>query len=109
MPNAEPEDQEVGDHLIHASGKFIVLEKLVTELVIRRKEKVLFFSGFTRMLDICEDVLNMMSDYGSVFQFARLDGDTCRARRNLGIRLFSTKPGTCPLITFGKPYLLTCI
>ena len=82
-----------GDHLIRASGKFIVLEKLVSELVLKQKEKVLFFSGFTVMLDLCEELLGMMSDRGTWFKFVRLDGGRTRANRNLAIRLFNAKPG----------------
>lgn len=93
MPNAEPDPYILGDHVVRASGKFIVLEKLVEELVIRLKEKVLIFSGFTMMLNLCEDLLSLKSGFGALFKYVRLDGATSRARRNLGIRLFNSKPG----------------
>lgn len=38
--NAEPEPYETGPHTIHASGKFIVLEKLLLELVVKQKKKI---------------------------------------------------------------------
>lgn len=41
--NAEPDPYESGDHVINASGKFIVLEKLVTELVIKQKKKICLY------------------------------------------------------------------
>ena len=89
LPHAEPNPYYVGDHIIHASGKFILLDKIINELVIKRKEKVLIFSGFTRMLDCTEDFLALRGGDGSEFKYARLDGGTARARRNLGIRLFN--------------------
>ncbi|OBT56845.1 hypothetical protein VE04_02894, partial [Pseudogymnoascus sp. 24MN13] len=89
IQNAEPADSVPGDHLILASGKFIVLEKLVKELVIKQKKKILIFSGFTRMLDLVEDFLAIRGGDGSEFRVARLDGSTSRARRNLAIRLFN--------------------
>ena len=89
IQNAEPADSVLGDHLILASGKFIVLEKLVKELVVKQKKKILIFSGFTRMLDLVEDFLSIRGGNGSEFRVARLDGSTSRARRNLAIRLFN--------------------
>ncbi|KAI9736385.1 MAG: hypothetical protein M1818_006118 [Claussenomyces sp. TS43310] len=89
ITNAEPEPYELGDHIIHASGKFIVLEKLITELVIQQRKKILIFSGFTRMLDLVEDFLAVRGGDGSSYRFVRLDGSTARARRNLCIRMFN--------------------
>jgi SWI/SNF-related matrix-associated actin-dependent regulator of chromatin subfamily A member 5 len=89
--NAEPDPYELGDHIILASGKFIVLEKLVSELVIKQRKKVLIFSGFTKMLDLVEDFLLLIGGDGTSFRSARLDGGTGRARRNLGIRMFNNK------------------
>lgn len=89
LPHAEPEPYVLGDHLIAASGKFIVLEKLVNELVVRQKKKILIFSGFTRMLDLVEEFLALRGGDGSLFRTARLDGSTARARRNLSMRLFN--------------------
>jgi SWI/SNF-related matrix-associated actin-dependent regulator of chromatin subfamily A member 5 len=40
LQHAEPDPYETGDHVITASGKFIVLEKLVHELVIKQKKKI---------------------------------------------------------------------
>ena len=89
LPHAEPDPYYLGDHIIHASGKFILLDKIVEELVIKRKEKILIFSGFTRMLDCCEDLLALRGGGGENFKYTRLDGGTARARRNLGIRMFN--------------------
>ena len=75
--------------MIHASAKFIVLDKIIEELVVKQKKKVLIFSGFTRMLDCCDDFLQLRGGSGEKFKYVRLDGGTSRARRNLGIRLFN--------------------
>lgn len=89
IPAAEPENYEIGQHVITASGKFMVLEKLMTELVIKQDKKVLIFSNFTKTLDICEDFLAYIGGRGEKFEYLRLDGSTGRARRNLSIRLFN--------------------
>ena len=64
-----------------------MLDKLITELVLKQKKKVLIFSGFTRMLDCCEDYLHLR--IADQFKYVRLDGSTSRSRRNLGIRMFN--------------------
>lgn len=89
IPNAEPEPFELGDHIIRASGKFMVLEKLVEELVVKQRKKILIFSGFTKMLDLVEEFLSIRGGDGSSYRSVRLDGGTARARRNLGIRMFN--------------------
>lgn len=43
----------LNDDLINASGKMMVLDRLLDEL-FRRKHKVLLFSQFTTMLDIIQ-------------------------------------------------------
>ena len=89
LPGAAPDPYYIGEHVIHASAKFILLDKILQELVLKQKKKILVFSGFTRMLDCCEDLLSLRGGDGQEFKYARLDGATCRARRNLGIRLFN--------------------
>ena len=91
LPHASPDPYYIGEHVIHASGKFIVLDKLISELVVKQRKKVLIFSGFARMLDCCEDFLALRGGAGENFKYVRLDGSTPRARRNLGIRLFNDK------------------
>ncbi|KAF9066436.1 SNF2 family N-terminal domain-containing protein [Rhodocollybia butyracea] len=44
----------LNEELVSASGKMMVLDRLLTEL-FKRKHKVLLFSQFTTMLDIIED------------------------------------------------------
>jgi len=40
LQNAEPDPYELGEHLIEASGKFIILQKLINELVVNQKKKI---------------------------------------------------------------------
>ncbi|KAI9799832.1 MAG: hypothetical protein M1825_004393 [Sarcosagium campestre] len=89
LPHVEPTPYVNGEHVIRASGKFIVLDKLVQELVIKQKKKILVFSGFTKMLDCVEDLLSIKGGEGENFKYMRLDGSTSRARRSLNIRLFN--------------------
>ena len=89
LPHTEPDPYYLGEHIIHASSKFIVLDKMIEELVIKQNQKVLIFSGFTRVLDCAEDLLALRGGNGQQFKYQRLDGRTSRARRNLGIRMFN--------------------
>ncbi|KAL9100260.1 MAG: hypothetical protein Q9163_004336 [Psora crenata] len=91
LPHAEPDPYYLGEHVVHASAKFIVLDKIVHELVIKQKKKVIIFSGFARMLDCCQDFLALRGGNGEEFKYTRLDGSTSRARRNLGIRMFNNE------------------
>jgi SNF2 family DNA or RNA helicase len=91
LPGVAPDPYYLGDHIIRASGKFILLEKLLKHTVFNEGKKVLIFSGFTRTLDYCEDLLSLISNHGERFKALRLDGSTARARRNLDIRLFNQK------------------
>ncbi|TLD38144.1 ISWI chromatin-remodeling complex ATPase ISW2 [Venturia nashicola] len=88
IPDAAPDPSFIGDHIIQASGKFMALEIIVNELVLKQKKKILIFSNFTSVLDWTEDLLTHVSQGGNKFKHLRLDGQTKRARRNLHIRLF---------------------
>jgi SWI/SNF-related matrix-associated actin-dependent regulator of chromatin subfamily A member 5 len=89
LPQVAPDPYYLGDHIIRASGKFILLEKLLKHTVMEQGKKVLIFSGFTATLDYTEDFLSLISDHGQSFKHLRLDGSTARAKRNLDIRLFN--------------------
>lgn len=88
---AAPDPYHHGDHIMHASGKFIVLNKIIDELVLKQGKKILIFSGFTSALDYCEDLLATKgsNQYNAPFRHVRFDGSTQRAVRNLQIRLFN--------------------
>ncbi|PFH46225.1 hypothetical protein AMATHDRAFT_70336 [Amanita thiersii Skay4041] len=85
LPNAEPEPYSIGEHLVAASSKLIVIDKLLAE-ILPKGERVLIFSQWTKMLDILEDFLTLRS-----IRYARLDGSTCRPRRSLDIKLFQSE------------------
>ncbi|EMC91705.1 hypothetical protein BAUCODRAFT_79168 [Baudoinia panamericana UAMH 10762] len=92
LKSALPEPYHLGNHVKTASGKFIVLDKLVQRLVIEQRKKVLIFSGYTQTLDLCEDLLALKGAnhiQHATFRYLRFDGSTARANRNLGIRLFN--------------------
>lgn len=89
LPHVEPEPYHIGEHVVHASAKLILLDKLINELVLKQKKKILLFSGSTRMLDYTEDFLSLRGGNGEHFRTLRLEGSTARARRNLAIRLFN--------------------
>lgn len=91
LPGASPDPYTIGNHIRIASGKFIVLEKLVQELVVKQRKKIIIFSGWTRTLDMVVDLLALIgfSNGTGPMKFSRLDGSTDRARRNLAIRLFN--------------------
>ena len=54
--------------LTNASGKLIVLEKML-KILKRQGHRVLIFSQMTRMLDILEDFL-----HGAGYEYERIDG-----------------------------------
>ena len=89
LPGVAPDPYYIGEHVVRASGKFILLEKLLRHTIFEQGKKVLIFSGFTHTLDCCEDLLSLISSYGEKFRHLRFDGGTGRARRNLDIRLFN--------------------
>ncbi|KAF2129671.1 ISWI chromatin-remodeling complex ATPase ISW2 [Dothidotthia symphoricarpi CBS 119687] len=89
LPDVAPDPYYLGGHVIRASGKFILLDKLLRHSIFEQGKKVLIFSGFTRTLDCCEDLLSLISNQGERFRHLRLDGGSARARRNLDIRLFN--------------------
>ncbi|KAF2703558.1 hypothetical protein K504DRAFT_495383 [Pleomassaria siparia CBS 279.74] len=89
LPGAIPDPYYLGDHVIRASGKFILLEKLLRHSIFEQGKKVLIFSQFTNTLNCCEDLLTLLGDHGKGFKFVRLDGSTASARRNLNIRMLN--------------------
>ncbi|KAG1792327.1 SNF2 family N-terminal domain-containing protein [Suillus plorans] len=59
------------EQLVNASGKMMVLDRLLDEL-FRRKHKVLLFSQFTTMLDVLEDWATELKGW----PICRIDGST---------------------------------
>ncbi|KAI5475975.1 hypothetical protein MNV49_000534 [Pseudohyphozyma bogoriensis] len=83
LPDAESEPFEVAEHIVGASSKLMLLDKLLEDVVKKKNGRVLIFSGFTRMLDIVEDFMNLRG-----YKYGRIDGQTPRPRRTLEIKLF---------------------
>ncbi|KAL5338644.1 hypothetical protein BJX70DRAFT_388516 [Aspergillus crustosus] len=91
LVGAVPEDYHIGQHIIENSGKFIVLQKLVHQLVTMERKKVIIFSGFDQALNLCEDLLEI-EKAASEFNHVRLDGNTSAAWRKLSVFLFQHNP-----------------
>ncbi|TPP63817.1 Chromodomain-helicase-DNA-binding protein 1 [Fasciola gigantica] len=98
----EPEPFELGQHLINASGKLVLLDALLSHLFnpwhadpdyndARRMKiqppvhKVLIFSQMTRMLDIIQDYLTLKDSANTVRSFVSLlNGRPVRVIRLVG-------------------------
>lgn len=84
---AEPYPFETGEHLVAASGKLVVLDKLLPKLKAQGS-RVLIFSQMTRLLDILEDYMLMRK-----WQYCRIDGSTAGTDRESQIDDFN-KPNS---------------
>uniref|UniRef100_A0A673U3X8 Chromodomain helicase DNA binding protein 1 like n=1 Tax=Suricata suricatta TaxID=37032 RepID=A0A673U3X8_SURSU len=82
----EPEPFEIGDHLIEASGKLYLLDKLLAFLY-SRGHRVLLFSQMTQMLDILQDYM----DYRG-YSYERVDGSVRGEERHLAVKNFGRQP-----------------
>ncbi|KDR71576.1 hypothetical protein GALMADRAFT_159402 [Galerina marginata CBS 339.88] len=75
----------LGEELVNASGKMMVLDRLLREL-FKRGHKVLLFSQFTTMLDIIEE---WAVDYMG-WPICRIDGSTAALDRRDQMNIFQT-------------------
>ncbi|KAL6044241.1 hypothetical protein STEG23_019921, partial [Scotinomys teguina] len=82
----EPEPFEVGEHLIEASGKLHLLDRLLAFLY-SGGHRVLLFSQMTQMLDILQDYM----DYRG-YSYERVDGSVRGEERHLAIKNFGKQP-----------------
>lgn len=82
-----PGSDTYGEHLKEASGKLIIVDKLLKK-AIGKGEQTLLFSNFTSLLNIIEDYCVMRG-----FKYSRLDGSTSLADREEQITEF-TREGT---------------
>ncbi|GBG32881.1 Chromodomain-helicase-DNA-binding protein, putative [Hondaea fermentalgiana] len=82
---SEERSSHVFDKLINASGKLILLDKLLPKLKAEG-HRVLIFSQMTRMLDILEDYLLHRS-----YAYERIDGSVRGVDRQFAIDRFSSK------------------
>lgn len=80
----EPADApSLGEHIVQASGKLIVLDKLLKKLFTEGRHQVLIFSQMTMVLDILEDYLNYRE-----YKYCRIDGSTDMTSRDEQIENF---------------------
>ncbi|KAJ8597185.1 hypothetical protein M405DRAFT_724780 [Rhizopogon salebrosus TDB-379] len=87
-----PDSQELvlDESLVDASGKMMILDRLLEEL-FRRKHKVLLFSQFTTMLDVLEDWATELKGWS----ICRIDGSTAPMERREQMNRFQ-KGGDSP-------------
>ena len=76
------------DLLVNASGKFVLLDKLLPRLKADG-HRVLLFSQFKIMLDIIEDYLHLRN-----FKCERIDGSITGLKRQAAIDRFQAKNGS---------------
>lgn len=82
----EPEPFKEGDHLFKASGKFVLLDRLLTFL-FKNSHRILLFSQMTRALDIVQDYLIYKG-----YNYQRLDGSVRAEERFAAIDCFQDNP-----------------
>eukprot|EP01034_Spumella_vulgaris_P021260 gene21260-27283_t len=88
FPGAEDPDNQggpCGEDIVTASGKMMVLDRLLAKLQAKG-HRVVLFSQFTRTLDIIHDYLEMRG-----YNHCRLDGSTNRVLREVYINQFNHK------------------
>ncbi|KAK8845307.1 hypothetical protein IAR55_006020 [Kwoniella newhampshirensis] len=95
-----PSDPKTGElvidqNLVNASGKMLLLNRLLDAL-FERKHKVLLFSQFTTMLDVIEDWATLYKG----LKVCRIDGSTSQESRREQMHEFNnggTGPDACKL------------
>jgi SWI/SNF-related matrix-associated actin-dependent regulator of chromatin subfamily A member 5 len=79
------------EEIVTASGKMIVLDRLLPKL-LAKGHRVVLFSQFTRTLDIISDYLHMRGH-----RHNRLDGSTNRVMREVYINMFNRPKSPIPI------------
>jgi SWI/SNF-related matrix-associated actin-dependent regulator of chromatin subfamily A member 5 len=82
FPGADPNPGELDEGLVQASGKMMLLDRLLPKLKAGG-HRVCLFSQFTQTLDILEDYCNLRR-----YKYRRLDGSVSRVRRAISISEF---------------------
>lgn len=85
LDGVEPEPFEEGAHLVHASAKLDMLDRLLARL-LPAGHKVLVFSHFTRTLDVLQDFCALRG-----ISYERLDGSVRGEERWMAIQRFQGK------------------
>lgn len=79
-------DFKIDEQLVEASGKFLVLDRMLPELK-KRGHKVLIFSQMTSILDVLMDYCYLRG-----YEYSRLDGSMSYADRDENMKKFSNDP-----------------
>lgn len=80
----DPDDPpEANEEIITASGKMMMLDRLLPHLQ-HNGHRVVLFSQYTRTLDIIQDYLDLRG-----YKYTRLDGSTHRVNREVRITQFN--------------------
>uniref|UniRef100_A0A672MZU0 Proliferation-associated SNF2-like protein n=1 Tax=Sinocyclocheilus grahami TaxID=75366 RepID=A0A672MZU0_SINGR len=77
---------KIDEQLVEASGKFLILDRMLPELK-KRGHKVLIFSQMTSILDILMDYCYLRG-----YDYSRLDGSMSYADRDENMKKFSSDP-----------------
>lgn len=77
------DDELATEEIVTASGKMMMLDRLLP-ILKAKNHRVVLFSQYTRTLDIIQDYLTMRG-----YKFARLDGSTHRVNREVRITQFN--------------------
>ncbi|KAL7807016.1 SNF2 family DNA-dependent ATPase [Trichoderma aethiopicum] len=86
-PWAVATDIPVDESIVTASGKMLLLDRLLKHL-FNSDHKVLIFSQFTTQLDILEDYCKELRGW----KVCRIDGSIAQADRRESIKLFNSDP-----------------
>ncbi|KAL4943153.1 hypothetical protein BDV06DRAFT_190621 [Aspergillus oleicola] len=79
------EDSQIDETLVSASGKMLLLDRLIPSL-LKKGHKVLIFSQFKTQLDILQDWATQLRSYN----VCRIDGAISQADRQAQIKAFNT-------------------
>ncbi|KAK7139836.1 hypothetical protein R3I94_012469 [Phoxinus phoxinus] len=79
-------DFKIDEQLVEASGKFLILDRMLPELK-RRGHKVLIFSQMTSILDILMDYCYLRG-----YEYSRLDGSMSYSDRDENMKKFAADP-----------------
>lgn len=77
----------IDESLVTASGKMLILDRLVPRL-LEKGHKILIFSQFKTQLDILQDWANQLRDW----YCCRIDGAISQTERHAQIKAFNTSP-----------------
>ncbi|PVH82662.1 hypothetical protein DL98DRAFT_586260 [Cadophora sp. DSE1049] len=85
--NAWPDDRPVDESLVTASGKMLLLDRLLKSL-FERGHKVLIFSQFKTQLDLIQDYAQELREW----IVCRIDGSVSQEERQRQIKEFNENP-----------------